>query len=347
MGVAKRRRSILELPHADDVMGSLSLIGKAVSAPVDNTLADLDVYRGISQKELFPGPGRAPRVRCDERWRIGGVVSEDLTFESPHRCIEPKFQQRYDRDYVANHTVYARRIRPEGGSGRPRLVYLHGYMQPESYVEEITLLTGMALYLDVEVIQPQPPYHGRRSPSSARLGGELYWTADLVRSLEAMRQHVIDTRALLSWLLRGDDRPVALMGLSLGGAVASVLTCVEPRFAVSVPLIAHMDLDALVADAPVMSATRRDLRRFGWSRGDFAQLVADLGWYDLEAVIPPERIQVIAASDDRFFDPEIVREMWRGWGRPSIRWYDTSHMGFLPNLPGALATVRSFIDRHM
>jgi dienelactone hydrolase len=341
----RRPRKLFELPHADDVVGTLSLIGKAFSLPVENTLGDLHVYRGISRDDLFPAPVRAPAVRVERRWRGPGLVSEDLVFRSPHRPLEPKFRRRYTKEYVENHTVYARRIRPASARTRPRLIYLHGYMQPETYVEEVTWLTAIALSLDVELIQPQPPYHGRRSPRCARLGGELYWTADLVRSIEALRQHVLDTRALLSWLLRRESRPVGLMGLSLGGALACILTCVEPRFDFSIPLIGHMDLDALVADAPVLTGVRRDLRRFGWSRREFAAFVDDLGWHDLQPVLPPERIQIYAASDDRFFDPAVVEKMWRDWGRPAIRWYESSHMGFLRRMPDVLASVRRFIDQ--
>jgi hypothetical protein len=36
--------------------------------------------------------------------------------------------------------------------------------------------------------------------------------------------------------------------------------------------------------------------------------------------------------------------MWHDWGKPPIRWYPGSHMGFLPNLPNVLAAVREFID---
>jgi hypothetical protein len=341
----KRRASRFELPHADDVVGTLSLIGRGLSRPVENTLQDADIYRGLPHDVLFPAPKRIPSVRIERRWQLPNLVSEDLVFKSAHRPLEPKFRRRYRQEYRETHTVYARRIRPPQPRERPRLLYLHGYMQPESFVEELTLLTGMALYLGVEVVQPQPPYHGRRNPGSARLGGEFYWTADLVRSVESLRQTVLDTRTLLSWMLRQDRRPVGVMGLSLGGALAAILTCLEPRFAFSVPLIAHMDLEALVADAPVMSGTRRDLRRFGWRRSDFAKFVADLGWNDLRPQLPPERIHLFAAADDRFFDPEVVRKMWHAWGEPPIRWYPSSHMGFLPHLPNVLATVREFIDR--
>ena len=49
---------------------------------------------------------------------------------------------------------------------------------------------------------------------------------------------------------------MGVCGLSLGGALAATLTCLEPGFAFSAPFIAHMDLGALLADAPVLSAMR-------------------------------------------------------------------------------------------
>jgi hypothetical protein len=55
---------------------------------------------------------------------------------------------------------------------------------------------------------------------------------------------------------------------------------------------------------------------------------------------------LIAASNDRFFDPRVVERMWKRWGQPAIRWYPTSHMGFLAHLPEVLRVMREFIDRH-
>lgn len=276
-----------------------------------------------------------------------GVISEDIVFPSLHEPLCPAFRRRYQADYGETHTVYARRIRTPGSRGRPRILYLHGYMQPETVLEEIGLLASMALWLDVEVVQLQPPYHGRRSPRRTRFGGELYWTADLVRSIEALRQNLLDARTLLSWLLAGDPRPVGIMGLSLGGALTLALTCLDERWAFSIPLIAHMDLAAMLADAPVLAPMRRDLDRFGWTIDDFRAFITRIGWYDLEPRLPPDRVHLFAASDDHFFAPSIVETMWRRWGEPEIHWYPSSHMGFLVHLPDALGEVRRIVDRHV
>ena len=341
--MARSRQAGLLL-HPDEVTGALSRVLGRFAHPSANTLEDLDVYRGLPVEVLFPAPEVLPRPRVAARWRLPGLISEDVVFPSLHEPIEPNFRRRYASEYRETHTVYARRIRPAGARDRPRLLYLHGYMQPETYLEEISLLAGMALRLDVEVIQLQPPYHGRRTPRSSRFGGEFYWTADLVRSIEALRQNLLDARTLLGWLLEEDARPVGITGLSLGGALTLALTCLDARFAFSLPLIAHMDLAAMVADAPVLSRARSELGQFGWSAADFRKFVADIGWYDLRPKLSPEGIQIFAASNDRFFDPAVVETMWRQWRRPPIRWYPCSHMGFIAHLPEALRTMREFID---
>ena len=333
--------------HPDLVTGALSEFLQYGAPPVSNTLDDLGAYAGRPLAELFPRPRRVPEVRVRARWRLPGLVSEDLVFRSLHVPLERKFRRRYEEQYRETHDVYARRLRPAAAHLRPRLLYLHGYMQPETYIEEFALLASMARQLNAEVIQMQFPYHGRRTPRAARFSGELYWTADLVRSFEALRQTLLDARTLLSCLLDGDARPVGVAGLSLGGALTLALTCLERRFAFSIPMIAHMDLGALVTDAPVLGRMRRDLRAFGWGKKQFDEFVTSVGWYELRPKLPVEQILLIAAANDRFFDPRVVKQMWRRWGEPAIRWYPTSHMGFLAHLPEALRVTREFIDQRV
>ena len=343
----REERGALAAPHPDELTGAIADAGlRLFGQAAQDTCADLAVYEGLPLDVLFPPPRAVPAAEVTTRWWVPGVVSEDVVFGSLHEPLEPHFRRRYETDYRETHTVYARRIRPAAARRRPRLLYLHGYMQPETGLEEIALLASMALWLDVEIVQVQPPYHGRRSPHGTNFSGELYWTADLVRSFEALRQNLLDARTLLGWLLAEDDRPVGVMGLSLGGALTLGLTCLDERFAFSIPLIAHMDLAAMVADAPVLAPMRRDLGHFGWSVEDFRAFVARTGWYDLRPRLSPDRIHIFAASDDRFFDPVLVEAMWRRWGEPEIHWYPSSHMGFLLHLPAVLGEVRQIVDRH-
>lgn len=333
-----------DAPHLDEVAGALARVAQMLRPRVRNSIGRLGCYEGIAAERLFPAPARVGEVRRRRRWSLPGLVSEDLSFRSLHEPLEPEFQRYYHRRRRRIHTVYARRIVPASAAPRPRLLYIHGYMQPETVVEEFGVLATMARALDMEVVQLQPPYHGRRKPRVSLLDGELYWTADLVRSIESLRQTVLDARTLLGWMREQSPRPVGVAGLSLGGALSAVLTCVEPRFAFSAPFIAHMDLGAMVADAPVLGAMRSDLRRFGWTPDDFAAFTTRIGWNELLPRIPAERIHLFAMQHDRFFRPELVRDMWKRWGEPAIQWYPGSHMRFIASMPDAVGRLRAFVD---
>jgi hypothetical protein len=164
--------------HIDDVMGAIASAAHWLAPPpAENTVADLAAYETRTLAELFPAPAQVPVVNVKRRWRALGVESDLAWFPSLHEPLEPRFARRYRR-YRANHTVWTRWIRPASGAGRPRLVYLHGFMQPETPLEELSLLTALASQLRVEVVQVQPPYHGRRKPRGSRFDGELFFTAD-------------------------------------------------------------------------------------------------------------------------------------------------------------------------
>jgi pimeloyl-ACP methyl ester carboxylesterase len=332
------------LPNLDDVTGVLVRPLQLLRSHPRNTLDRLSAYEGLSREELFPAPHRLPRVRTRPRWSLPGFENEDLSFASLHEPIEPLFNQHYHARSRRIQTVYARRIRPNGTAGRPRLLYIHGYMQPETVVEEHALLSLMGRTLDVEIVHLQPPYHGRRKPRSSPYDGERFWTADVVRSFESMRQTIIDARTLLYTMLNESTGPVGVGGLSLGGAFAAALACLEPRFDFSAPFVAHMDMGALFRDAPVLGAMRKDLARFGWTPREFADFFTRIGWDELEPVIPTDRILLFAAEKDHFFDADVLRAMWQRWGEPEIHWYPTSHMGFIPYMPSAIGHLRRFIN---
>ena len=333
------------MPNLDDLAGVLVRPLQLLRSRPRNTLDRLSVYQEATRDELYPAPQGIPRVRRRRRWSLPGFDNEDLTFASPHEPLEPSFNAHYHQRSRRIQTVYARRIRPQGTEGRPRLLYIHGYMQPETVIEEHGLLGAIARTLNVEIVHLQPPYHGRRKPRSSPYDGERFWTADVVRSFEAMRQTVLDARTLLSVMLDESPSPVGVAGLSLGGAFAATLACLEPRFAFAAPLIAHMHMGALLRDAPVLGAMRKDLARFGWTSSDFGDFFERIGWNELEPLIASERILLLAAEHDRFFDAEVMRAMRRRWGDPEIHWYPTGHMGFIPHMPSAIGHLRRFVQR--
>ena len=103
-----------------------------------------------------------------------------------------------------------------------------------------------------------------------------------------------------------------------------------------------MDLSALVRDAPVLATMRREMASRGWTLADFDRFVDGLGWGELAPRLDPARIQAHVATNDRFFEVETTRRQIGGWS-DDVRWYPTSHLGFIPRLPIAVRRARPLI----
>ncbi len=328
----------------DDITGAAATLIHRFAADPPDTRADLVFLREAGVDAMFYPPVTDIAVEVTPRLGVGLATRQDLRWQSTYRPLAPGYQRRYLEQYKPLHQAVARRIQPKRAGTRPRLMYIHGYMQPETPVEELGFLVPLALALNMEVVHIQMPFHGRRNRGLSPLSGSLFWTADMVRSLEALRQSLYDARCLLSWMLRDDPRPVGIAGISMGGVLALALTCLDDRFAFSLPCIAHMDITAMTQHAPVLTEMRRHLREQGWGPGDFDKLVQQTGWNDLRPQLEPDRVCVFAGERDQFFPPQLVSDMLDTWGRPKVHWSRTSHLGWIPRLPSHVRRMRTFLD---
>ena len=84
------------------------------------------------------------------------------------------------------------------------------------------------------------PYHGLRMREGAVIA-DHFLSANLGRTIRSVRQAVIDTSDIVTWLLqRGHDR-VAVIGLSLGSCVAGLVGAHDPRVRCSALLLTAGD----------------------------------------------------------------------------------------------------------
>lgn len=330
------------------VDGVAAFFGRVVlrrSPPSPNTLMHLGGYRGRTPDELFAAPHALPHVTVTPRWRLAGLECRHLSFPSVHDPLAAEFRHRHATDYQLNNRVHVRWLKHRDAERRPTMVLLHSWMQPDTILEELTLLPWLARRLGVNVARMQLPYHGRRRPECSRFDGELFWTADLVRTFEAIRQSVIDARSLTSWLLANEAESVGAAGLSLGGMMTLALTALDDRLAFSIPVAAHLDLAGVLADASLLRPMREELARHGWGPAEVDAYIASVGMKDLQPRIPRERILFVAGVHDRLLAAHRTEALWRQWGEPAIHWYDAGHLGIFTQLGSTTRVMRDFLER--
>lgn len=330
----------------DRIAGLLSHGLHGLRGARQNTVGDLGPYLDAPLELLFPTPV-VPRdiVRKAPRLHFGKRVVEILRWHSQHVVLCPHYRTRHAGEYWLNQRAIARWTHPAGGQRRRGLIYVHGWLEPGPWVEEALLLPRMHDELGVDVFHIQLPFHGSRNPKSALFHGEFFWSADLVRTVEAVRQSVCDVRTLMAWLRSHEGyEELGVTGISLGGGLTMALACAVPTPDYIVPIIGHLKLGEAIEEAPILWRMKSDLERFGIDRERRRELFRRLGLGTLKPKLAPARQLWIEATDDVYITAELVKEQWQEWGRPPIEWIPGGHMTFPLSLARILARMKSFHD---
>ena len=330
--------------NVDRVVGRLSRFLHLRKAR-HNTLADLLPYLGAPLADLLPPPippsGMARwRDPSPRPARSGAAVLERLEWKSEHVPIVASYGVRHRGEYARNQTASARWIHSPAPDRRRALIYVHGWLEP--FRLRALFLPRLQKAIGIDVLDVELPFHGQRCPKAALFHGELFWTGDLVRSFEALRQSCIDVRTLVAWLRAQGYTEVGVIGASLGGAIAMLLACASPTPDCIIPIIGHLQLGEVVENAPIFWRMKADLERFGLDAGRRREVFDQFGSSEPRPLVPRERQLWIMARDDQYMSREAVSRQWHEWGEPPIAWIDGGHMTLALHFPLVIALVRGF-----
>jgi hypothetical protein len=91
----------------------------------------------------------------------------------------------------------------------------------------------MLNFFGLSALRLSLPYHDFRMPANL-LRADYMLSPNLGRTLQAVRQAVIDSRAALDWLESQGYTKFAILGTSIGSCVALIAMAHDPRIALSV-----------------------------------------------------------------------------------------------------------------
>lgn len=289
----------------------------------------------------FPLPDPLPRV---ERRPVGGLadgVVEDLRFDSADYGQERPTARRALRDHPENRWARARCYR-HAGSGRPALLWLHGWGMGFHRVEALVCQARRLYRMGLDVYLYVQPYHAARRPSGVHFAGDVFPTTNMNRTNEGFLQAVWETRALMAWHRQQGGGPCGAMGLSLGGYLAAVLASVAPETAFAVGLMPVADIPTLMWSNGQGTAERRLAEEAGVTFDMFCRSMAVHAPLARELVIPRERVLLVGARGDRIIPPAHTEALWEHWGRPELHWMAGSHLVHFGRR-GCLTRVEGFL----
>ncbi len=140
-----------------------------------------------------------------------------LTFTSPVKTIYPK-----------NNTVHAR-LFPADSHGRAVLVLPQWNASADGHIS----LCKMLRHFGLSSMRISLPYHDLRMPEDL-VRADYMLSPNLGRTLQAIRQAIIDCRAALDWLQAQGYTQFAILGTSIGSCVALITMAHDSRLGMSV-----------------------------------------------------------------------------------------------------------------
>lgn len=140
-----------------------------------------------------------------------------LKYSSPLTSIYPK-----------NNTVHARFF-PVPSKDRVILVLPQWNADVQSHISLCRLLN----HFGISALRLSLPYHDFRMPEEL-MRADYMLSANLGRTLQAIRQAVVDCRAAIDWLESQGYRKFGILGTSIGSCVALITLVHDPRLILGV-----------------------------------------------------------------------------------------------------------------
>jgi surfactin synthase thioesterase subunit len=214
------------------------------------------------------------------------------------------------------------------GPQRPAgtVVALHGFSMGRPRIDAVALLASHWFRLGLDVALVTLPHHGARTPPGARFSGESFAVPHVARMAEAVRQAVFEIRGVSSWLRTESEAPVGLLGLSLGGYLASLSAGLYGDLDFVIPMAPPVCIGDLAWRFFTRSRHHRPDRELAFSHDELRAAYRVHSPLAHAPRVRRERLLIVAGRGDRIVPPEHPGALWRHWNEPDIHWFDGGHL---------------------
>jgi len=233
--------------------------------------------------------------------KVKGTFAEFLRFTAPVKTPYPE-----------NNLVNARWFPAQGK--RAIVLLPHWNADAVAYTGLCRLLN----MLGIAVLRLTMPYHDIRMPAEISRA-DYAVSANIGRTLDAVRQGVVDIRCCLDWLEQQGYSQLGILGTSLGSCYAFIAAAHDPRIRVA----AFNHASTYVADVVWQGQSTRHIRQ-----GMESQITLETLRQSWLAVSPmayfnqfarwPRRSLIIYAKYDLTFLPELSRDVVKEFERHEL-----------------------------
>lgn len=264
------------------------------------------------------------------RWQ--GASVEDM-FCLPDGIEIPKIPQSGQASYRSscqtdrweNNSLHIQVWPGPQGLQSPAMLLLHGFMSVSDkgyhiWAKHLNRLGWTAVFFDL-------PYHYHRCPSDT-VSGEIALSANLIRTVETIRQGVMDLRLVTQGLREAGAPEVGCWATSYGGWMAALLGVVEPALSTLWLVEPIADVEHAVWQSPATRTLRKQLKARGIRREDTLPYIPLVCPSYHSPLVDPKNILIVGGEYDRITPPDRLRRLTEKWKGSHFARIRQGHVGY-------------------
>lgn len=295
---------------------TLSGPGPRLRRPVSTCAAAAEEFAGHTPAELHAPPNPLQIRRIQRQW-VAGLAYERITYDH-----DPMLPSALTADGLGGPATAGVHLCRHRDGPRPWLVWVHGAGQGGASDFLFARARRLHQRLGFNLAMPVQPGHGVR-----RNVWPPYPDMDPLTNVAGMMRAVSEVRAVVRWL-EPQSTVIAVSGLSLGSAVAALVSHLEDAAAAVALYTPILGLNAMIG---------QHISRWGRSGDELAAALGSDVVAELTKVIdplsvlpaaPPERRLIVAAWQDRMAMRGPALALHERWGG-RVHWHDGGHVGHL------------------
>jgi pimeloyl-ACP methyl ester carboxylesterase len=213
----------------------------------------------------------------------------------------------------------------EGGRARATVLALHGFSSGNPRVDAFLLFATQCFDRGFDVALLTLPFHGARTPPDARFSGERFGLSHVAGIHESVRQAVYEIHVVSGWLREHTGAPVGLIGMSLGGYLASLMAGLTDQWEFIIPMVPPVCIGDLAWQFFTRSRHFQRGQSPAFSHEQLRAIYRVHSPLTYPCRVDKDRLLILAARGDRFVPPAHPYALWQHWDEPAIEWYSGSH----------------------
>jgi len=217
------------------------------------------------------------------------------------------------------------------------VVALHGFSMGYPRLDAFALFATHCFQAGFDVALLTLPFHGARTPATARFSGEHFAIPDVVRLNDAVRRAIYEIHVVVSWLRERTDAPVGLLGLSLGGYLSALMAGLRSDLDFVIPMVPPVCMGDLAWRFFSRSRRYRGTDAAAFTRDELRTAYRVHSPLTYARRVDKARMLILAGRGDQIVPPDHPHALWRHWEQPQIHWFSGSHLA--PFRRGRLWTV--------